>query len=61
MNVDDLERDLAALVAKYPNMTGREFVAAALNVAEGYFEADDLPCLMDIRDFAEGLRRELSR
>ena len=59
-----LENDLAAVIARHPRLTGREFVAACIHAAEAYFEATDLPSLVDAEQllaaFAEGLREELT-
>ena len=52
----ELEHDLALLIAKH-DVPGRQFVAAALCVAEGYYEADDLPPLADVGELADALRR----
>lgn len=60
MSTEALERDLSALVARYGSLTGRQFVAAALRVAEGFFERDDLPALADVRELADALRRGLA-
>lgn len=56
MNVDDLERDLAALLARHSDATGREWVETCLRVAEGYFESDDLPILAGVGLVLEQLR-----
>lgn len=56
MNIDDLVADLAELVARH-DVTGREFVAACLRVAEGYFEPDDLPPMLNVAQLLESLRR----
>jgi len=54
--MNGLEHDMSLLLAKH-DCTGREFVAAALRVAEGYFERGDLPALADVGELAEALRR----
>jgi len=51
-----LEADLAAVIARH-ECTGREFVEAALHCAAGYFE--DVPQLIDVQEFADGLREAL--
>ncbi|MCL4182152.1 MAG: hypothetical protein KJ011_01740 [Burkholderiaceae bacterium] len=53
--------DLAAVIARYPNVTGREFVQAAMQVAEAYFESSDLPTLIDVDELGAALRTELNR
>ena len=55
-----LEHDLALLVAKH-DVSGRQFVAAALCVAEGFYQADDLPALADVGELADALRRGFAR
>lgn len=52
----DLEHDLAALLARHPDVGGRQFVAACLTVAEAYFEPDDLPILAGVGLVLEPLR-----
>lgn len=54
-----LENEMVALIAKHGDLTGRAFVACALRVAEGYFEADDLPVLADVGELADALATAL--
>ncbi len=55
-----LESELAALIAKHGDLTGREFVDCALRVADAYFESDDLPVLADVGELADALRQGLA-
>lgn len=55
MSVDDLIADLAELVARH-DVSGFEWCAACLRVAEGYFEPDDLPLMLNVPQILEQLR-----
>lgn len=55
MTLDDLVADLAELVAKH-DVSGREWCQACLRVAEGYFEPDDLPPMLNVAQVLERLR-----
>lgn len=44
--MNELEHDLATLVAKHSDLSGKEFVAACLRVAEGLYAPDDLPAMV---------------
>ena len=54
-----LELEMAALIAKHGDLSGRGFVDCALRVAEGYFEPTELPMLADVGEFAEMLSAAL--
>lgn len=55
---NDLVRDLTAVIAKHASwLDGRTFLACSMRVAEGYFEAEDLPSLID----ADAVLAELER
>lgn len=56
MTLHDLETDLAELVAKH-DVSGFEFVAACMRVAEGYYPPDDLPILAGVGLVLERLRQ----
>lgn len=55
MTEEALVNDLAVLIARH-DVDGRTFVAACLRAAEGYYEASELPTLVDAGELAEALR-----
>ena len=57
----ELIRDLGEVIARHPEVSGREFQRAALTAAEGLYEPADLDELVTPQAFADALVEALER
>ena len=59
--IESLEHDLTALILRHNTVTGREFQAACLHIAAGYYDPDDLDEYADVAELARALAPELEK